>query len=94
MNAIERALRAVPGVTYARANLSAKRADVTYDRAHLATEDLVEALANAGFNSAPLVNERDQATNSDLDNLLRRLAVAGFGAAKKGQGAKCQPHST
>ena len=81
MSAIERALRAVPGVTYARANLSAKRADVTYDRTCLATEDLVEALTNAGFNSAPLVKERDQAANTDPDNLLRRLAVAGFGAA-------------
>jgi Cu2+-exporting ATPase len=52
MGKVERALAAVPGVTTARANLTARSVGVTHGEA-VAVPDLVAALANAGFAAQP-----------------------------------------
>ena len=79
MRKVEAALTAVPGIASARANLSARR--VTAIGRDVATADLIDALARAGFKAAPLVDEApDPALSTDRD-LLKRLGVAGFAAA-------------
>jgi Cu2+-exporting ATPase len=79
MRKVETALTAVPGIASARANLSARR--VTAIGRDVATADLIDALARAGFKAAPLVDEApDPALSTDRD-LLKRLGVAGFAAA-------------
>ncbi len=81
MAAIERTLRNTPGVRQARANLTAKRVDIKFVSPQATTERLITALAEAGFESALLVDAGDRTGKAQLDDLLWRLAVAGFGAA-------------
>jgi Cu2+-exporting ATPase len=52
MGKVERALGGVPGVTTARANLTARSVGVTHGEA-VTVPDLVAALANAGFAAQP-----------------------------------------
>jgi len=81
MRSVEKALLSVPGVTAARANLSAKRATATHAAGKVQVEPLLAALAAAGFKAAELVEQgRDASKEADLD-LLKRLGVAGFAAA-------------
>lgn len=81
MRKVEQALSALPGITTARANLSAKRVAVAGQPAKLDAETCIAALRAIGFASA-LVNESTAkpAHRSDLD-YLKRLGVAGFAAA-------------
>jgi Cu2+-exporting ATPase len=82
MRKVEAALREVPGVASARANLSARRATVVFDAAQASAAPLVDALGRAGFKSAELAPEA--AIDDGLKTgrqLLSRLAVAGFAAA-------------
>ena len=81
MSAIERALMATGGVLSARANLSLKRVEVTFMSEIATSEDLTEALSKAGFRAAVLSDNSTAANEDILRDLLRRLAVAGFGAA-------------
>ncbi len=81
MARIERALRDVPGVATARANLSAKRATVTFEAGSTNVEELVEALAHAGFRAAERPETKEDATRARAADLLRRVGVAGFAAA-------------
>ena len=81
MSAIERALRKVPGVLDARANLSAKRVSVTFRPDTVEPQGLVDALARAGFNAAEAPETAGDAAAVRADDLLRRLGVAGFAAA-------------
>lgn len=81
LRSVEKALHAVPGVTHARANLSAKRVNVRCDPAQCDIENIIDALAKAGFKAAPLAEQTDTG-KEDIDrDYLKRLAVAGFGAA-------------
>lgn len=81
MRKVELALSALPGVTSARANLSAKRVMVSGTAASLDAEACIAKLRDVGFASA-LVNENlvRPAQSSDQD-YLKRLGVAGFAAA-------------
>ena len=54
LRSVEKALAAVPGVSHARANLSAKRVTVRVTGGKCNEDSLVEALANAGFKDAPV----------------------------------------
>ena len=79
---VERGLNELPGVEYARANLSTKRVAVRWQPAQLKPADIVEKLADTGFEAVPF----DPKLLSALDEteerrLLRALGVAGFAAA-------------
>jgi Cu2+-exporting ATPase len=86
MRKVEAALAAVPGVTAARANLSARRVTAMHGSADVNAAGLVDALARAGFQAAELAPDlagdgadaRAKAADRDL---LQRLGVAGFAAA-------------
>jgi Cu2+-exporting ATPase len=81
MGKVERALRAAPGVVSARANLAAKRAFVRFDPARTAAEQLIAALAGAGFAAAELVEETSDADEKRNREFLGYLGVAGFASA-------------
>lgn len=81
MRKVEQKLGAVPGVASARVNLSARRVTVTSTKGRFKTDDLVEALAEAGFKAAPLLDQPNVATTAGDRELLRRVGVAGFAAA-------------
>jgi Cu2+-exporting ATPase len=78
---VERALSAQPGVTSARANLSAKRVTVNFDARATEPETLIATLEKAGFSAttlAPQAADPGEKLNRDL---LSRLGVAGFASA-------------
>ncbi len=82
MRKVETAVAAVPGVTSARANLSARRVTAIHSPAGVGVADLVDALARAGYKAAEL-NDADAETRAkaaDRD-FLKRLGVAGFAVA-------------
>ena len=54
MRKVEQALSSEPGVVSARANLSARRVTVVSEKGRRSAEDLIEALAKAGYKAAPL----------------------------------------
>ena len=81
MSSIERCLRAIPGVSDARVNLSARRAGVTFDPDRVEVQGLIDALARAGFRAAEAVEATGDRDAARADDLLRRLGVAGFAAA-------------
>jgi Cu2+-exporting ATPase len=81
MGRIERALRATPGVSAARASLAAKRVAVTFDENATEPLQLIEALDRSGYRAAELVGGADDSAAERADDLLRRLGVAGFAAA-------------
>jgi Cu2+-exporting ATPase len=77
----EDALKKLPGVREARANLSLRRIRVVLDRSRNRVEDLLAALEAAGYPAAELIDGRDAESQArDLD-FLKRLGVAGFAAA-------------
>jgi copper chaperone CopZ len=63
MGKVERALGGVPGVTTARANLTARSVGVTHGEA-VTVPDLVAALANAGFAAQPRATVLEQAPSA------------------------------
>ena len=81
MRKVESALAALPGVTSARANLSARRVTAVHGVAAVSTTDLVEALARAGFKAAELAEDAAGGAKPADQELLKRLGVAGFAAA-------------
>ncbi len=81
MAGVEKALLAVPGVSSARANLSAKRVDVRFDSQRTDAESLANVLDRAGFHAAEAIHCADEQAQAQSADLLRRLAVAGFAAA-------------
>jgi Cu2+-exporting ATPase len=81
MRKVENALSTVPGVTSARANLSARRVTAIHGAAGGNPVDLIEALARAGFKATELADGLSDAAQSGDKDFLRRLAVAGFAAA-------------
>jgi P-type Cu2+ transporter len=81
MVAVEKALQSSPGVTSARANLTAKRVTARYDAGTTDPDRLVTALARAGFTAAEATYTPDETAQAQASDLLRRLGVAGFAAA-------------
>jgi Cu2+-exporting ATPase len=82
MRKVEAALMGVPGVTAARANLSARRATAMHAPTGVGAADLVDALAQAGFKAAELAGDGTDAPARAADrDFLKRLGVAGFAAA-------------
>ena len=78
MGKVERAMAAVPGVSTARVNLTARQVSVAHTPA-LKLPVLIEALAATGFASQPLSDDIAQPTSA-VKPLLAPLAVAGFAA--------------
>jgi len=78
MGKVERAMAAVPGVSTARVNLTARQVSVAHAPA-LKLPVLIEALAATGFASQPLSDDIAQPTSA-VKPLLAPLAVAGFAA--------------
>lgn len=81
LRSVETALNDVQGVSYARANLSAKRVMLRYDPALSSEHEFVSALANAGFKAAPMQNTGGEEGIARDRDYLRRVGVAGFAAA-------------
>ena len=81
MRKVEQTLSAVPGVITARANLSQRRVMVAGTPQHPSMDDLVSALADAGFKAAPLADDPALATRAADKDFLRRVGVAGFAMA-------------
>jgi Cu2+-exporting ATPase len=73
---IENVLLALPGVEYARVNLSTRRVSVRW-RASLTPPPLVETLAKIGY-GAHLYDTAGDGKDPTLTVLMRALAVAGF----------------
>ena len=80
MRKIEAALAALPGVSSARTNLSAKRVTAVHSASGVNAADLVEALSRAGFRAAELAEGAPETAAADRE-FLKRLGVAGFAAA-------------
>jgi Cu2+-exporting ATPase len=82
MGKIEKGLGSMPGVTYARTNLSTRRVVVRWQGKAFTSEDIVGALEGIGFGAVPfnpgLVASADETMRK---RLLRSMAVAGFAAA-------------
>jgi Cu2+-exporting ATPase len=76
MASVEKTLSALPGVEFARVNLSLKRVTVRW-RAADAPPDLIGALGAAGFD-AHLFAPEPATGDPQLGRLVRALAVAGF----------------
>lgn len=81
MGSVERCLKALPGVSDARVNLSARRASVAFDPAAVSVQGLIDALDRTGFRAAEAVEAASDGDAARADDLLRRLGVAGFAAA-------------
>ena len=81
MRKVETALAAVPGVISARANLSAKRATVVFEKPQEAgAAKAIDALGAIGFRAAELAPETAETAQDSGRYLLMRLGVAGFAA--------------
>ncbi len=82
MQKIETALDAIPQVLTARTNLSAKRVTVTWRGETRLASSLIDGLAGIGFDAMPYAVDTVDTADAEKDReLLRALAVAGFGAA-------------
>lgn len=77
IRAVETGLLKVPGVEFARVNLSTKRAHVNWRGT--VVPDLLGALETLGFSAYLLDSEGDQ-KDPEVGRLIRALAVAGFAA--------------
>ena len=75
---VEAAIMTVPGVSSVRANLSMKRVTAV-SAADVEPEARIRALGKKGFPASVLIEQRLTATPND--DLIKRLAVAGFAAA-------------
>lgn len=74
---VEKALRAVPGVAYARVNLSTKRVVVKWTDDDEQAPDLIGALGKIGY-EAHLFSAEQDTGDPEYARLIRALAVAGF----------------
>jgi Cu2+-exporting ATPase len=79
IQAVERALNALPGVEAARVNLSSKRATIRWHDS-ATPPPLVETLRGIGYD-AHLFDPGVERKDNTLSELLRALAVAGFAAS-------------
>lgn len=81
ISTVEDALIGISGVTAARANLTARRVSATFEPQTTTTDALIKALAAVGYRAAEVLDARVGTDEARLDDLLRRLGVAGFAAA-------------
>lgn len=81
LRTVERALRTLPGVDAARVNLSARRVAVAFQPQRIGIPALIAALGAAGFEASELRAARTGAETDRDNDVLKRLAVAGFAAA-------------
>ncbi len=82
VHAIERVLSGLPGVTAARANLTARRVDLRFDPERFDAARAATALAKLGYDTRPQEPGGDDVANvAEERELLKALAVAGFAAA-------------
>ena len=81
MARVERTLRQVPGVSSARANLSARRVSVEIKSGKITPRQLIEALASVGYRAADIATVTDDSGRRRERDLLLRIGVAGFAAA-------------
>lgn len=81
MRKVESTLAAVPGVISARANLSAKRVSAIHAPGRAETAALIDALDEAGFVAAELVQASIPERETADRDFLQRIGVAGFAAA-------------
>ncbi len=79
IQAVERALNALPGVEAARVNLSSKRATIRWHDS-ATPPPFVETLRGIGYD-AHLFDPGSEQKDTALSELLRALAVAGFAAS-------------
>ena len=79
---IETALGRQPGVTQARLNMTTRRLTVTWREDETDANTVVDTIARIGYRAVPFDPERlgDAQAKSEKE-LLRALAVAGFGAS-------------
>lgn len=76
---VERGLKALPGVTTARANLSTKRVTVAWDGDGLDQGRVVDAVRQLGFEATPFqAGAARERQREELRELVRALAVAAF----------------
>lgn len=82
LSKIERALRATPGVTAARANLTSHRVGVDFMSASGSPELMLAAIESLGYSARPFDAEVLDAAGADKGGreLLLAMAVAGFAA--------------
>ncbi len=80
---IERALNARSDVASARVNLTLRQASITLDRPDVDPQPIIATLASIGFVATPAETggSGDGSTDATGGQLLRAMAVAGFGAA-------------
>jgi len=78
---VEMALQNVEGVAAARANLSSRRIIVTFEAQRVGVEDLVSALAKAGYKAGQMAEGSTDEQAAHTSDLLPRVGVAGFAAA-------------
>ena len=74
MRKVEQALSSEPGVISARANLSARRVTVVSEKGRRSAEDLIEALAKAGYKAAPLLDDTADTGHADQQFLRTHAA--------------------
>jgi len=79
IQAVERALNALPGVEAARVNLSSRRATIRWHE-DAAPPPFIAALRDIGYD-AHLFDPGAERKDNTLSELLRALAVAGFAAS-------------
>jgi Cu2+-exporting ATPase len=77
---VEAAVRALPGVGLARVNFSTRRLTVEWDDARASAEQILAAVAGAGFEARPFAPEDAVAASAGAESraLVKALAVAGF----------------
>lgn len=74
---IEKGISALPGVTGARANFTAKRVTVTHGES-LNVPEIQRAFSELGFEAQPLADATVTDGHEESNALLRAMAVAGF----------------
>ncbi|HYD31835.1 MAG TPA: cation-translocating P-type ATPase [Azospirillaceae bacterium] len=81
---IERVLSKRPGVIRASVNLTAERADITFDPDRIALPDLVEAIEGTGFGAVPLEGAAAPAEERSADEARRTLITLAIAAVLTG----------
>lgn len=77
---VDRMLRALPGVTDASTNAATGRTHVRWRRAQLGLGDVIRCISELGYQPHPLGDGLAEAVQqSERRDVLKRLAVAGFG---------------
>jgi Cu2+-exporting ATPase len=78
---IERGLNSLDGVDHARVNLSLKRVRVTYSGSQTIEDEVLDKLANLGFEAHPMdAKLLNRKVDDVARGLLVRLGIAGFAA--------------